>query len=144
MPLLQCYGSVRKSITITLILIAVINISCKKEKIKGCTTNTAVNYNSSAEEDDGTCKYEGSAMFWMDGSVTTNGTVDVVLNNIEKNITVNITSGTPSCGESGCANFANLPTGTYNWVAEDQVPIVYQASGTITINANVCSKLKLN
>lgn len=111
---------------------------------KGCTDKDAVNYDSKAKKNDGTCKYEGSAMFWMNGSTTTNGAVDVVLNSQNSSITVDITSGTPSCGQSGCANFTKLPVGTYNWTAEDQFPVSYQKSGSVTISANTCTKIRLN
>jgi len=36
--------------------------SCAK---KGCTNNKAINYTASAKKDDETCRYQGSAMFWI-------------------------------------------------------------------------------
>lgn len=129
-----------KLITVCLI-VGVLFTNCGK---KGCTNKDAINYDSKAKKDDGTCKYEGSVMFWMDGSVTTNGAVDVMVDGQVKQITIDITSGTPSCGQSGCANFTKLPVGTYNWTAEDQFPVSYQNSGTVEIKANVCTRFKLN
>jgi len=38
--------------------------SCKKKTTPGCTTATATNFNSSADTDDGSCKYNGSLVFW--------------------------------------------------------------------------------
>lgn len=45
----------KKSIIILAALIAVTAVSCKKE---GCTDETAINYNSKAKKDDGSCTYE--------------------------------------------------------------------------------------
>lgn len=42
------------------ILVALIFHSCKKDKIKGCMDLTSINFNSDAEEDDGTCEYGGT------------------------------------------------------------------------------------
>jgi hypothetical protein len=41
-----------------------IGVSCKKKPIKGCTISSAENYNSSATEDDGSCRYKGSLIVW--------------------------------------------------------------------------------
>ena len=38
-------------------------VSCKDKK--GCTNPNAINYDSDAETEDGTCKAEGSIMFWI-------------------------------------------------------------------------------
>lgn len=39
-------------------------VSCKDKE--GCTNPNAINYDSDAETDDGSCKAEGSVMFWID------------------------------------------------------------------------------
>ena len=51
----------------SLILIATVfaMISCKKE---GCTDADALNYSNAAEENDGSCHYESTIVFWFDES----------------------------------------------------------------------------
>tara|TARA_B100000989_G_scaffold283471_1_gene249396 strand:+ start:1871 stop:2392 length:522 start_codon:yes stop_codon:yes gene_type:complete len=78
---------------IFLLSIAFIFFSCQKEE--GCTDEIATNFNSSAEEDNGTCNYSVSGGYWItqsssqSGSVTTSvdGTVisDSTFNSIETN-----------------------------------------------------------
>jgi len=38
---------------------------CKKSKVQGCMDQDSYNYNSSAEEDDGSCKYKAGVVFWL-------------------------------------------------------------------------------
>jgi len=132
---------IKKLIFACMVLCSIAFPSCQKEKVKGCTDSSATNFDSKAEENDGTCKYEGTVTFWMDGSVTTNGEVDVVINGTSQQITLDLTSS-PSCGATGCATFKLAP-GTYNFVAEDQSPVSYQITGTFTVEKNGCLKYLL-
>ncbi len=47
---------------IAAVLIVLTLNSCAKKK--GCTDTSAVNFNSSAEQDDGSCTYNGKLVFW--------------------------------------------------------------------------------
>ena len=46
-----------------LILCLFVLFSCKKEQ--GCTDQIAINFNSTAEEDDGSCNYSVTGGYWI-------------------------------------------------------------------------------
>lgn len=137
--------------------------SCKKKE-KGCTKESALNYDSNAEIDDGSCidvicgcmdrnainynsyankecygtpcSYYGNLMFWYDSNGT-NATVTI--NGNSAYIQSYYSSLTPDCGASGCANFRLRP-GTYNYTAQSTFN---SWSGTITVESNGCSRVLL-
>ena len=84
---------------------------------------------------------DGKVVFWMRGTVVTNGTVDVTINGVTQSITLRYASGV-SCTTSGCAIFS-LKDGTYSWVAEDQFPIQYQLTGNVTSKSGTCTPFQL-
>lgn len=105
--------------------------------VKGCTDPSAVNYNSSANTNDGSCQYNGKATFWYNSVGTT---ATVYMGGQSGQITVYYTSGTPTCGSAtGCANFT-LPTGTYNYSASSTFSTW---SGQVTIDKDNCKLILL-
>ena len=56
-----------------LILCVFVLFSCKKEQ--GCTDQIAINFNSTAEEDDGSCNYSLSGGYWVTQSSTQSGSI---------------------------------------------------------------------
>ncbi len=81
--------------------------SCEKKK--GCMDKDSVNYDSSAESDDGSCRYEGTVVFWWDQNLTTefqNNGVSVVKiyvdNQFEGSVAISgqYWNSAPSCGAS--------------------------------------------
>lgn len=81
--------------------------SCAKKE--GCTSPSATNYNSEAEDDDGSCVYEASMILWMteqtsldlnaDGITSlTYYLDDQVVGTSGTNVYFN---GAPSCGTNG-------------------------------------------
>lgn len=57
----------KKSCVGLLALLAVTCFGCGEEEeiIPGCTDAYAVNFNPEANEDNGTCAYEGTVLFWL-------------------------------------------------------------------------------
>ena len=56
-----------------LILCVFVLLSCRKEQ--GCTDQIAINFNSTAEEDDGSCIYSFVGGYWITQSITTEGSI---------------------------------------------------------------------
>ena len=92
----------KKLIAFALLISITSLTSCKKEKIKGCTTSYATNYNSTAEDDDGSCTYEGSYVIWVQtGSFDPGTSANVYIDGVfQGNIAVEFASA-PSCGAAG-------------------------------------------
>lgn len=79
----------------------------------------------------------GNVTFWQK-SGSGYGITVVNLDNITSNITSEY-SNTPTCGQSGCAVFNQLETGTYNYSASDGT---YSWSGTVNITEG-CETIEL-
>lgn len=105
-------------------------------RIYGCMDNTSSSYNPQANTDNGTCQYTGSAVFFYNQSQNT-GTVTIA--GLTSSITSFYPSGSPDCGASGCANFT-LPVGTYTYHVENSASYW---DGTLTITANGCVRIVL-
>ena len=134
----------KKLIMISLVLIGSAFItSCKKEKVKGCTTSYATNYSSSAEEDDGSCTYEGSLVFWT--PPTTTSAIDVYLDGqLQGNIGVSFPSA-PSCGQTGALTIKkSLGTSKFKNSTLYATDGTNTWSNTVTFEANTCVAYKIN
>lgn len=123
--------------TICLITVFIFTSSCKK-RVSGCTNITADNYNSNADDDDGSCKYSGDVTFYYraaqsltitpainQATVTINGQVGYITSNYPY---------IPACNSSGCANF-NFPTGSYNYTANNLLQ-TWQGVATVSRECN--------
>lgn len=125
-----------KQILMCAVIATALTTSCKKE---GCTDPAADNYNSAANDNDGSCEYTGQVSFWMN---TGDNYVDVTVAGITSTITTNYGSN-PGCGQNGCANFT-LPSGNYNYSAiEDAIFFPTSWGGTLTVPKNDCLTLQL-
>jgi len=76
---------IMKKLILILSMFLFFSTSCKKEVIKGCTDNNAINYVSNAEEDNGTCTYT-KAVFYSRFQGYTLDYYSYEINNVELSI----------------------------------------------------------
>lgn len=121
-------------------LSSIVLSSCQKEKKKGCTAASALNYDATAEEDCYCCTYNGKAVFWNhpDDEYCE---VKVWVDGVYIGTITSDYSSAPTCGTQGCVTYTAKP-GTYNVVAieEDCDGDSYyeEWNGSVTITSNGC------
>ncbi len=78
----------------------------------------------------------GKAVFWVDDNPRYDLVVTIGL--VKRSITKYYPNPdyTPTCGSEGCANFEDIPPGTYQFRAENEL---YLFAGDITIKSGHCS-----
>lgn len=127
--------------------------SCSKEE--GCTDRDAVNYNPEAEEDDGSCNFEGGVVFYYNEEVANallNADVSSLTYYLDGQIigssaaNVYWSGSSPDCDVSGLAtstrDLGRHTTQAYNYsVIDDQNRELW--SGAVNINANSCQSIRL-
>lgn len=126
--------------------------SCKDEK--GCTDIDAVNYNILAEEDDGSCTYEGSIVFWY-GEQTCDSLLAYASISLRYYVENNIVgsgstsvyyTGAPDCGDDGTItvtkDIGSVKSKSYTYKVIDDAD--YEIwTGTLTFEANTCTSIEL-
>ena len=131
----------------------VLTTSCSKEQ--GCTDPDSKNYSATAEEDDGSCAYEGSAVFWYNETAA-NGLVDDGATSLTYYVDGKIVgssasnvfwTGSPDCGQNSSVSITkdlgNVKTQAYSYSVKDQTGFEYW-SGTLNFNANTCFAIELS
>ena len=148
-----------KKIIVTLIYLVLIGglsatNSCKKDKIKGCMDKDSQNYDASAQQDDGSCTYEGAIVIWYDkttsdgligdGATALTYTLSGTL--IGSSATSVYWTSAPVCGDNGSItateDLANVKTHAYTLSVKDQTNYEYW-NEIVNIDANTCLQFKL-
>lgn len=131
-----------------IILLTLLAFSCKK---KGCVETAAINYNSEAEKDDGSCEFSGTAILWFN-SVTATNMVNSSIPNIDlyiNGVSIGSCSATqyslnaPPCvtteGLTGVASLGNEKAKVYTYQVKKSGTSTVLQTGNIELFASNCS-----
>ncbi len=125
--------------------------SCKKE---GCIDQDATNFNADAKKDDGTCTYEGKAVFWYNQAVADSllsyGTSSLsyyVDGQVVGSSAANVYwTAAPDCGADASVtvtkSLGSVKTQSYSYKVVDETGFEWW-SGNLNFNANTCQSIEL-
>jgi hypothetical protein len=145
------------SIFICLSLVGVLSFtnSCKKDnKIKGCMDKDSYTYSAAAQEDDGSCLYEGEVVIWFDqaasdGLIADGATALTFYMNgelVETSATDVYWTVSPDCGAQGSItvteDLGKVKTHAFTLSVKDQTG-KEDWNTLINIDANTCLQFQL-
>jgi len=129
--------------------------SCKKDnKIKGCIDKDSKTYSPTAEEDDGSCLYEGYIVFWYsqaasEGLIGDGATaLTFYLNGqvVGSSAASVYWTAAPDCGQNGSISvtedLGKVKTHAYSLSVKDQTGFEYWTA-TVNIDGNTCTQYQL-
>ena len=130
----------------------VLTTSCSKER--GCTDPDSKNYSATAEEDDGSCAYEGEVVFWYN-QATAEELLDDGVSSLTFYVDGQIVGSTaasvywtskPNCSDDGSITvtkeLGKVKTQSYSYSVKDETGFEYW-KGTVNFNANTCLSMEL-
>jgi hypothetical protein len=129
--------------------------SCKKDnKIKGCMDKDSYTYSAAAQEDNGSCLYEGEVVIWYDQAAST-GLMGVGATALTYYLNGEVVGSSASsvywtvssdCGANGSItateDLGKVKTHAYTLSVKDQTGIE-QWNTVINIDANTCLQFQL-
>ena len=144
------------TLIVCLFLIGIVSVfnSCSKDKVKGCMDTDSKNYSSSAEEDDGSCMYEGSVIFWFNEAASDSlSTYDAItlyyyIDGVEVGSSNVYTyyDVAPDCDQAGTVtvtkDLGTLKSKSFTYSIKDQDGNEW-LSDIVTFKANFCTKIQL-
>jgi hypothetical protein len=125
-------------------------VGCKQE---GCTDSDSLNFSSRAKEDDGSCVYEASAVFWHNQTASDSlqsnevSTVTYYVDDaaVGSTATTVYWTSAPSCGENGSISITKrlgrAKTKNFDYRVEDQNGSILE-EGQLTMTANTCEAVQ--
>jgi hypothetical protein len=124
-------------------------------KVEGCTEPNAKNFSADAEEDDGSCTYEGEIVFWYAESVSNELAIDGITalayyvggDLVGSSAASIYYTSSPDCGNNGTItvtkDLGSSKSKQYAFKVEDSEDGEVIWEGTLTFNANTCTTVQL-
>lgn len=141
----------KKIILLPMMAIVLLASSCKKE---GCTDESAVNYNSKAKKDDGSCTYSGEVVLWWNQNTSSEmqifGSTVVKLyidgQFVDSKSASTYWTSAPDCGTNATMtvtkDLGKDKAKSFSFEIQDQDTDVLW-TGTLSFDANTCTTQEL-
>lgn len=146
---------IKNVLLVATMLLSIGITSCKKEKVRGCMSSEATNYNPKAEEDDASCTYSSKVIFWQDYANATYWSSQGVTalkfyvagSFIGSCGATTYYSSSPSCSGNGLAsktiNLGTTYAKSYSFTVKDQDGFAWY-NGNIVVSGNTCTIQKID